>query len=150
MQNETLQKVTLVSKIRQFLGYDSFIFLLILYEREITSRFVFLCSSHRDLISPSFVVRTFASDGSEVIQEVICKKLRFFNIVWSSVKSSVESNLRLHWFFYISLCDWSRKLAPLCQPIRCTPKTNHDFVARVFPDVGSKVFVISLFILINM
>lgn len=81
MQNETIQKVTLVSKIRQFLGNDSFIFLLILYEREITSRFVFLCSSHRDLISPSFVVRTFASDGSEVIQKVICKKLRFFNIV---------------------------------------------------------------------
>lgn len=80
MQNQTLQKVTLVSKI-QLLGYDSFIFLLILYEREITGRFVFLCSSHRDLISPSFVVRTFASDGSEVIQEVICKKLIFFSIV---------------------------------------------------------------------
>ena len=57
------------------------LFFFLFFMREITSRFVFLCSSHRDLISPSFVVRTFASDGSEVIQEVICKKLRFFNIV---------------------------------------------------------------------
>ena len=30
-----------------------------------------------------------------------------------------------------SLCDWSGKLTPLSQPIRC--KTNHNLVARVFP-----------------
>ena len=28
-----------------------------------------------------------------------------------------RSNLRLHWFSFTSLCDWSRKLAPLSQPI---------------------------------
>ena len=27
---------------------------------------------------------------------------------------------------------WSRKLAPLSQPIRCKTKTNHDLAARVF------------------
>ena len=39
--------------------------------------------------------------------------------------------------FFISICDWSRKLVPLFQPIRCKTKTNHDYshelVARVFP-----------------
>ena len=31
------------------------------------------------------------------------------------------------------LCDWSRKLAPLSQPIRCKTYTNHDLVTCVFP-----------------
>ena len=32
-----------------------------------------------------------------------------------------------------TLCDWSRKLAPPSQPIRCKSKTNRDLVTRVFP-----------------
>ena len=32
-----------------------------------------------------------------------------------------------------SLCDWSRKLAPSSQPIRCKTKNNHSLVTRVFP-----------------
>ena len=32
-----------------------------------------------------------------------------------------------------SICDWSRNLAPLYQPIICKIETNHDLVARVFP-----------------
>ena len=39
----------------------------------------------------------------------------------------------LHWFCFTSLCDWSRKLAPSSQPIRCKTKTNRDLVTRVFP-----------------
>ena len=39
--------------------------------------------------------------------------------------------------FFISNCDWSRKLVPLFQPIGCKTKTNHDYshelVVRVFP-----------------
>ena len=31
------------------------------------------------------------------------------------------------------LCDRSRKLAPLFQPIRCNTETNHDSFSRVFP-----------------
>ena len=34
---------------------------------------------------------------------------------------------------HTSLCDWSRKLAPLSQPIRLKPKTNRDLVTHVFP-----------------
>ena len=43
---------------------------------------------HRELISPSFAVRTFASDGSEVIQEVIC-----WEIVLKVLISSVITNM---------------------------------------------------------
>ena len=32
-----------------------------------------------------------------------------------------------------SLSDWSKKLAPLSQPIRYKTKTNQDLVARAFP-----------------
>ena len=31
------------------------------------------------------------------------------------------------------LCDWSRKIAPLAQPIKCKTKTNSNSVTRVFP-----------------
>ena len=46
---------------------------------------------------------------------------------------SVESEQRLLSFCFTSLCDWSKRLARRSQPIRCRTKTNHDFVARVFP-----------------
>ena len=51
----------------------------------------------------------------------------------SNFELSVESNLGLHWFCFTMLCDWSRKLAPLSQPIRCKTKTNRELVTRVFP-----------------
>lgn len=35
--------------------------------------------------------------------------------------------------YLTSLCDWSRKLAPLSQPIRLKSKTHHGLVTRVFP-----------------
>ena len=46
---------------------------------------------------------------------------------------SAKSDPRLRWFCVNPLCDWSRKLAPLSQPMTCKTKTNHDLVARVFP-----------------
>ena len=52
---------------------------------------------------------------------------------WSNFQLSVESNPGLHWFCFTTLCDWSRNLAPLFQPIRCITKTNRDLVTRVFP-----------------
>ena len=37
------------------------------------------------------------------------------------------------WFYIATPCDWLKKLAPLCHPIRSkTPKTNHDSLAHVF------------------
>ena len=36
-------------------------------------------------------------------------------------------------FCFTLLCDWSRKLAPLSQPIRCKTKASQDWVNRVFP-----------------
>ena len=53
--------------------------------------------------------------------------------------SCVESNLKLLCFYSTSLLDWSRKLAPPYQPIRCKTKFNHDLVACVFPRFGSLV-----------
>ena len=49
---------------------------------------------------------------------------------------SVIGNSWLHWFCFTPLCDWSRKLAPFSQLIRCEAKTNHDLVARVYPRFG--------------
>ena len=46
---------------------------------------------------------------------------------------SVKSNPGFLSFCFILLCDWSRKLVPLYQPIRCKINTNLDLVARVFP-----------------
>ena len=46
---------------------------------------------------------------------------------------SVESNPELLWFCSSLLCDWSTKLQPLSQPIRCKAKTNHDLISCVFP-----------------
>ena len=37
------------------------------------------------------------------------------------------------WFCLTSLCDWSRKLAPSSQPIRCKIKNNRSLLTRVFP-----------------
>ena len=51
----------------------------------------------------------------------------------SKFQLSVESTSRLGWLCLTSLCDWSTKLAPLSQPIRCKTKTNHDLVTCVFP-----------------
>ena len=58
--------------------------------------------------------------------------LQFTNC-YSSFKLRVEINRKLSWSCFTSLCDWSRKLAPLSQPIRFKPKTNRDLVTHVFP-----------------
>ena len=39
-------------------------------------------------------------------------------------------------FGFPSHCDWSRKLTPPPQPIRCKTETNRDFVARVSSDLA--------------
>ena len=42
-------------------------------------------------------------------------------------------NTGLYWFCFTSFCDWSRKLVPLSQPIKCKTETNHELVVRGFP-----------------
>ena len=54
---------------------------------------------------------------------------------------SVESDPGLHWFWFAMHGDWSRKLAPLSQPIRCKTKTNRDLVTRVFPRLRPVTYV---------
>ena len=51
----------------------------------------------------------------------------------SNFQLSVKSNPEFLWFCFTLLCDWSRKLVPLYQPIGCKKNTNLDLVARVFP-----------------
>ena len=62
------------------------------------------------------------------------KKIPFTKITF--FKMSVKRNPEQPLFCFTSLCHWSRRLAPISQPIRCKTKTNHDLVARVFPRFG--------------
>ena len=63
-----------------------------------------------------------------------------FPILWRNFRLSVKSN----WFFLSLLCDWSKKLAPLSQPLRCKTNTNHDLFARISCALGSLVvFILS-------
>ena len=41
--------------------------------------------------------------------------------------------LRLLWFCFSMLCDWLPKFAPVFQPMRSKTKTNHTFLALIFP-----------------
>ena len=54
-------------------------------------------------------------------------------LLQSNFQLNVESYPGSHWFCFTSLCDWSRELAPLSQPIKSKTKANHDSVAHVFP-----------------
>ena len=57
-------------------------------------------------------------------------------VSYCNFQLSVEYNPGFLWFCFISLCNWSRKLASLSQPIRCKTKTNRDLVTCVFPRFG--------------
>ena len=56
-----------------------------------------------------------------------------FSMCWNNFQLSVENNPGQLWFSFSSLYDWSRKLAPLSQPINFKTKSNRDSVTRVFP-----------------
>ena len=45
---------------------------------------------------------------------------------------SVESNSRLLWFCFTSLCDWLTKLGPVSQPMGIQIKTNRVLTARAW------------------
>ena len=56
-----------------------------------------------------------------------------FSMCWNNFQLSVGNNPGQLWFSFSSLSDWSRKLAPLSQPINFKTKSNRDSVTRVFP-----------------
>ena len=65
-----------------------------------------------------------------------CRKTRTKEIMTESKSKfqlSVESNPWLDWFCLTTVCDWSRKFAPISQPIKCKTKIDRDVVTRVFP-----------------
>lgn len=55
--------------------------------------------------------------------------------------------LELPWVCSTSLCDWSKKLVPLSQPITC--KTNLKLVTRIFPRFRQVTCFYSEFSLVN-
>ena len=65
-----------------------------------------------------------------------CRKTRTKEIMTESKSKfqlSVESNPWLDWFCLTTVCDWSRKFAPISQPIKCKTKIDRDVVTCVFP-----------------
>ena len=46
---------------------------------------------------------------------------------------TVGSNLKVYWVCSTTLCDWSGKLAPPFQQIKCKTRDTRKFVTRVFP-----------------
>ena len=54
----------------------------------------------------------------------------------NNIQLSLESNSRLHWFYFTSLCYWSRKVVPISQLIRCKTKRNHILVFPRFWQIG--------------
>ena len=75
-------------------------------------------------------------DGSREGSDVSYHPLSKFKKCSTPVAEDRLDDVSVHvhiWFWFTSQSDWSRKLAPLFQPIRCKTKTNHDSVTRVFP-----------------
>ena len=50
-------------------------------------------------------------------------------VKYSKFQLSVERHPGSHWSCFTLLCDWSRNVAPLSQPIKDKTKTNHVLVA---------------------
>ena len=72
--------------------------------------------------------------------------LYFSLLVCLSAIFKWESNLiRDCMFCFATRCDWSRKLAPSCQPIRCKSENNRDLVTRVFPRFKQFVYTLSYY-----
>lgn len=64
--------------------------------------------------------------------------------MWSnSFQLCVESDWILHWFLFTSFCDWSNKLAPLSQSVKCKTNIDRDIDALVFPRFRQSTFCFS-------
>ena len=56
-------------------------------------------------------------------------------VAWSIFQESNVSDPGLVWVCFTSSFDWSRKLVPPSQPIKCKSKTNPNFATGVFPRI---------------
>lgn len=56
-------------------------------------------------------------------------------VAWSIFQESIVSDPGLLRVCFTSPFDWSRKLVPPSQPIKCKSKTNPNFVTGVFPRI---------------
>lgn len=56
-------------------------------------------------------------------------------VAWSIFQESIVSDPGLLWVCFTSPFDWSRKLVPPSQPIKCKSKTNPNFATGVFPRI---------------
>ena len=88
----------------------------------LTCAYTHLCRSLSQFLENKSIRSIFTSAGWDDVSPIRQLSL-----------NRVKSFPGLHWFCFTSLCDWSRKLTPLSQPIRCKTKTKHDLLARVFP-----------------
>ena len=70
----------------------------------------------------------------------------WFNAAFGRVVIGQMWSLR---FFFTTFCDWSKKLPPLTQPIRCKTKTNRDLVTRVFPRLAPVTCICFEFLLVH-
>lgn len=59
---------------------------------------------------------------------------------------SIESDQTLLCFCFTSFCDWSRKLAPLSEPIRCEIKKKHELIAGVSRALGNLLVLLVVLI----
>ena len=66
-------------------------------------------------------------------------------VIYWAIYNLLKVILWLLSFRFISLYDWSWKLAPVSQPIRYKTKINQDFVTRVFPRFGRVIIVVSVY-----
>ena len=71
-------------------------------------------------------------------------------VKYSKFQLSVERHPGSHWFCFTLLCDWSRNVALLSQPIKDKTKTNHVLVAA-FPALwlAAVIAVVLVFTTLN-
>lgn len=82
--------------------------------------------------SPS-LQNLFSSSSKRMLTDIKCKHLiTEKNTFWLSV----EHDPWLFWVRFTSVLDWSRKLAPSFQPIKCRLETSRRFFTFVFPRRG--------------
>ena len=76
------------------------------------------------------------SNGQAQVSQVWQAYIYLFTVTVKGIErfSNVSKVIsRLLWFCFITLCDWSTKLAPCLQPMRSKTKTEGVLLARVFP-----------------
>ena len=80
-------------------------------------------------ISACFTLHTVA-DSIEQIDAHSLDNNRTHSLCKNTFQLRVKSNLRLQWFCFAWPCDWSRKLVPFSQPIRCKCEKHFENITK--------------------